>query len=61
MERNQLEKLFLEGNLPGDLECTSGDQGGRHEAGGRALGGAHPRDLLGCSLEQGPSLLDHVR
>ena len=26
--------------------------------GGRA---PHPRDLLGCSLEQGPSLLDHVR
>ena len=25
---------------------------------GRAL---HPRDLHGCSLEQGPSLLDHVR
>ena len=31
---------------------------------GRALGGgeaSHPRDRLFCSLEQGPSLLDHVR
>ena len=30
---------------------------------GRALeGGApHPRDHLFCSLEQGPSLLDHIR
>ena len=29
---------------------------------GRALGGRpHPRDRLFCSLEQGPSLLDHVR
>ena len=23
--------------------------------------GAHPRDRLFCSLEQGPSLLDHIR
>ena len=29
---------------------------------GRAQGGApHSRDRLFCSLEQGPSLLDHVR
>ena len=30
---------------------------------GRALGGGapHPRDLLFDSLEEGPSLLDHVR
>ena len=29
---------------------------------GCALGGRpHPCDLLSCSLEQGPSLLDHVR
>ena len=29
---------------------------------GRVLGGRpHPRDRLFCSLEQGPSLLDHVR
>ena len=29
---------------------------------GRTLGGRpHPHDRLFCSLEQGPSLLDHVR
>ena len=29
---------------------------------GRALEGrAHPHDRLFCSLEQGPSLLDHIR
>ena len=40
------------------------EQQGAHEVGGRAQGGGcapHPRDRLGCSLEQGPSLLDHVR
>ena len=40
------------------------EQQGAHEVGGRAQGGGrapHPRDLLSCSLEQGPSLLDHVR
>ena len=36
---------------------TSVEQRGAHEAGGRA---PHPRDHLFCSLEQGPSLLDHV-
>ena len=37
--------------------ATGGPRGRR-----RAQGGAlHPRDLHGCSLEQGPSLLDHVR
>ena len=35
-KRNQLEKLFLVGNHPMDLECTSGDTGGAHEGGGRA-------------------------
>ena len=39
---------------------TPEEQRGAHEAGG-ALGGGHPRDRLFCSLEQGPSLLDHVR
>ena len=37
---------------------------GTHEVGGRAQGGGrapHPRDRIGCSLEQGPNLLDHVR
>ena len=42
---------------PEDLECTSGDLRGGHEAGGAP----HPHDRLFCSLEQGPSLLDHVR
>ena len=38
-------------------EATGGPRGM-----GRTQGGApHPRDLLGYSLEQGPSLLDHVR
>ena len=41
---------------------TSVEQQGAHEVGGAPRGGAlHPRDLHGCSLEQGPSLLDHVR
>ena len=42
---------------------TPEEQRGAHEAGGRALGGRapHPRDRLSCSLEQGPSLMDHVR
>ena len=43
---------------------TSVELRGAHEAGGRALGGGgapHPRDRLFCSLEQGPSPLDHVR
>ena len=36
--------------------ATGGPQGR-----GRAQGGAvHPRDRLFCSLEQGPSLLDHA-
>ena len=38
------------------------EQRGAHEVGGVPKGGApHPRDRLFCSLEQGPSLLDHVR
>ena len=41
-------------------EYVSGATGGPRGR-GRALGGAHPRDRLFCSLEQGPSLLDHVR
>ena len=51
-KRNQLEKLILEGNQPEDLESTSRNQPGEHEAGGRAYppGRAlHPRgstDLL---------------
>ena len=39
---------FWKESNPGDLECTSGKQRGRHEAGGRAL---HPRDLPGNFLE----------
>ena len=39
--------------------ATGGPRGrGRAQGGGYA---PHPRDRLGCSLEQGPSLLDHVR
>ena len=39
--------------------ATRGPRGrGRAQGGGRA---PHPRDRLGCSLEQDPSLLDHVR
>ena len=42
-------------------EYVGGAIGGPRGRGG-ALGGApHPRDRLFCSLEQGPSLLDHVR
>ena len=43
-------------------EYVSGATGGPRGR-GRALGGGapHPRDRLFCSLEQGPSLLDHVR
>ena len=42
-------------------EYVGGATGGARGR-GCALGGApHPRDRLGCSLEQGPSLLDHVR
>ena len=38
------------------------EQRGAYKAGGASWGGApHPRDRLFCSLEQGPSLLDHVR
>ena len=38
------------------------EQQGAHEVGGAPREGApHPRDCLFCSLEQGPSLLDHVR
>ena len=39
-------------------EATRGPRGR-----GRALGGGapHPHDRLVCSLEQGPSLLDHVQ
>ena len=42
-ERNQLEKLFLEGKPPMDLESTSRDTGGArgaHEGGGRPVGQA---------------------
>ena len=42
------EKLFWKESNTGDLECTSGDQRGEHEAGGRA----HPP---GCALHsRGP-------
>ena len=47
------EKLFLERSNTGDLECTSGDQRGEHEAGGRAHppGRAlHPRGTLVAPL-----------
>ena len=35
-EWNLLEKLFLEGKQPGNLECTSGETRAAHEGGGRA-------------------------
>ena len=38
------------------------EQQGAHEVGDVPRGHApHPRDCLFCSLEQSPSLLDHVR
>ena len=40
------EKLFWKESNTGDLECTSGDQRGEHEAGGRPL----PRGPLGHRL-----------
>ena len=43
MERNQLEKLFLEGTHLIDLDPTSEDTGAAHEGGGRApLPREHP-------------------
>ena len=39
MERNLWESYFWKESNTGDLECTSGDQRGSHEAGGRAI---HP-------------------
>ena len=61
-EQTFLERDFLPEYDPGDLDPTPRKLRGGHEVGGRALGGApHPRDRLFCSLEQGPSLLDHVR
>ena len=38
--------------------AAGGPRGREARPGGRAL---HPRDRLFCSLEQGPSLPDHVR
>ena len=35
-------KLFLNGSNPGDLECTSGNQRGGHEAGGAPTPRARP-------------------
>ena len=41
---------------------VGGVTGGPRRRGGTPRGHAlRPRDLHGCSLEQGPSLLDHVR
>ena len=44
-------------------ECVGGATGGPRGRGVRPGGGCapHSRDRLGCSLEQGPSLLDNVR
>ena len=53
MEWNLRESYFWNRSNPGDLECTSGKQRGRHEAGGcahppgRAL---HPRGTLVAPL-----------
>ena len=57
-EWNLREHDFWNERDPEDLDPTSRKLPGSHEVGGRAL---HPRDHLFCSLEQGPSLMDHVR
>ena len=48
---------FWKESHPMDLECMSGDTGGAHEGGGRAL---LPRGFLAASLTSTPSLLDCV-
>ena len=64
MECNQLQKLFLEGNLPDRLgpyikKATKKARGrGRAYPPGRAL---HPRGRLDCFLTCTPRPLDHVR
>ena len=42
-------------------EYIGGAAGGPRGREARPGGALHPRDRLFCSLEQGPSLLDHVR
>ena len=42
-------------------EYVGGATGGPRGRGARPRGALHPRDRLFCSLEQGPSLLDHVQ
>ena len=46
-ERNQLEKLFLEGTHLMDLDPMSEDTGGAHEGGGRALPPGRAHCLVG--------------
>ena len=59
-EWNLRESYFWNGSNPGDLECTSGNQRGEHEAGGAPTPLGAPSTLVGPSWLPWPTSFAYI-